>query len=461
MIAQNLAKGLMTLGLCPAVRGEDRDWHFCGIWAKNCWEWTATLLACMHYDMTTVGFYDAMSAEQVDFILKQTEMKTIVCTSDYAQKLIDMKKQGMAQFVGALVVCDGVSDGLRSEATSQQILTYSFDQVMEEGAKSESAPAYNEPTKDSVYIFSYTSGTTGDSKGVKLSHEMILASAVCINARIAFTPGETLISYLPYTHSFEQGLFGFSLVNGLRIGFYTGDPLRLVEDVGVLKPDMFPSVPRLYNRIYAKLKAGLDAATGCKKWLAGKAVASKTANYERDGSVTHGCWDKLVFKKMKALLGGRVRVMVTGSAPIDKAVIDFLKISFCCPIVEGYGLTESSGGACISDVADPLTGHVGGPLESVKFRLMDLPEMSYLSADKPYPRGEVQMYGPLIFKGYYKRPDKTAEAFTDDGWFRTGDVAMLYPNGTLKIIDRSKNIFKLSQGEYIAPEKIEGILSLS
>ena len=224
---------------------------------------------------------------------------------------------------------------------------------------------------------------------------------------------------------------------------------------------MFPSVPRLYNRIYAKLKAGLDAATGCKKWLAGKAVAAKTANYERDGRVTHGCWDGIVFKKMKKLLGGRVRVMVTGSAPIDKAVIDFLKISFCCPIVEGYGLTESSGGACISDVADPLTGHVGGPLESVKFRLMDLPEMSYLSSDKPYPRGEVQMYGPLIFKGYYKRPDKTAEAFTDDGWFRTGDVAMLYPNGSLKIIDRSKNIFKLSQGEYIAPEKIEGILSLS
>jgi len=253
-----------------------------------------------------------------------------------------------------------------------------------------------------------------------------------------------MISYLPYTHSFEQALFTFELMNGLRIGFYTGDPLRLVEDVGVLKPDMFPSVPRLYNRIFARLKARLSQATGCKKWLANKAVAAKLANYEASGTVTHGCYDMLVFKKMKALLGGRVRVMVTASAPIDKTVIDFLKICFCCPIVEGYGLTESSGAATASDNADHLTGHVGGPVEAVKIRLMDLPEMSYMSSDKPYPRGEVQMQGPLIFAGYYKRPDKTAEAFTDDGWFKTGDVGMLYPNGSIKIIDRSKNIFKLS-----------------
>lgn len=164
---------------------------------------------------------------------------------------------------------------------------------------------------------------------------------------------------------------------------------------------------------------------------------------------------------MKALLGGQVRYMVTGSAPIDKEVIDFLKICFCCPIVEGYGLTESAAGSCMMDAEDTVTGHVGGPVEAVKFRLKDLPEMNYLSTDKPYPRGEICMYGPSIFEGYYKREDKTAEAFTEDGWFLTGDVGMVYPNGSVKIIDRSKNIFKLSQGEYIAPEKIEQIMVLS
>ena len=325
----------------------------------------------------------------------------------------------------------------------------------------ENAPAFVEADKNDVYIFSYTSGTTGDSKGVKLTHNNILSNSRSMQNRLPTVPGETMISYLPYTHSFEQALFGFTVINALRIGFYTGDPLRLVDDVGVLAPQLFPSVPRLYNRIYSKLKGRLEGFTGCKKWLADKAVNAKTANYNANGRITHGCYDALVFKKMKALLGGRVRAMVTGSAPIDKAVIDFLKICFCCPIVEGYGLTESSAASCVMDLEDTVTGHVGGPNEALKVRLKDLPEMSYLSTDKPYPRGEICMIGPSIFSGYYKRPDKTAEAFDAEGWFQTGDVGMIYPNGSIKIIDRSKNIFKLSQGEYIAPEKIEQIMQLS
>jgi len=136
--------------------------------------------------------------------------------------------------------------------------------------------------------------------------------------------------------------------------------------------------------------------------------------------------------------------MVTGSAPIDKAVLDFLKICFCCPIMEGYGLTESAAGSCITDPADPLSGHVGGPTEYVKFRLKDLPEMDYRIDDKPYPRGEICMKGPSMFTGYYKREDKTNEAHDAEGWFLTGDVVQVYPNGSIKIIDRSKNIFKLS-----------------
>lgn len=142
-------------------------------------------------------------------------------------------------------------------------------------------------------------------------------------------------------------------------------------------------------------------------------------------------------------------------------MLDFLKVVFCCPIMEGYGLTESSGGATITRMNDPNAGHVGGPVKSLRIRLKDVPEMSYLHTDKPYPRGEVCMKGPSIFAGYFCRPDKTAECMEEGNWFKTGDVGMVYPNGSIKIIDRSKNIFKLSQGEYIAPEKMENIFVLS
>lgn len=192
-----------------------------------------------------------------------------------------------------------------------------------------------------------------------------------------------------------------------------------------------------------------------------KGLQAKLFYNRQDASVTHGCYDKLIFNKMKGLLGGRVQFMITGSAPIDAAVLELLRVCFCVPFLEGYGMTETSGGSSMSLPEDPIMGHVGGPLPCVKWRLADVPEMNYLHTDKPFPRGELQMYGASVTAGYFKRPDKTAEAFTDDGWIRTGDVAMLYPNGSVKIIDRSKNIFKLSQGEYIAPEKVENIFALS
>lgn len=220
-------------------------------------------------------------------------------------------------------------------------------------------------------------------------------------------------------------------------------------------------MPRLYNKIYGALQARFDALTGCKRWLLNRGLAAKRANLEANGAVRHGCYDMLLFGKAAAMLGGNVRQMLTGSAPIDKQVIDFLKICFSCPIQEGYGLTESSASGCLMAPEDRVTGHVGGPVEVMKMRLKSLPEMDYLVTDLPFPRGELQLKGTPIFNGYYKNPGKTSEAFTPDGWFTTGDVVQVFPNGSIKIIDRSKNIFKLSQGEYIAPEKIENIMGLS
>lgn len=458
-IAQRLAKGMVNFGLCPETEGDGRMWRFMGVWSKNRWEWATTLIACMHFNITTVGFFEAMGQTQVDFIFNQTEMTSILCSGQYVQKIIDMKNAGLATHIKNLVLIDDISEDLIKEASSKGITIYTFDQVLQEGDKE--CTKFVEPTGDDCYIFSYTSGTTGDSKGVKLSHVNIMTNAAASICRSPLGRGDTYISYLPMTHSFEQGVFALALMNKLGIGFYQGDPLKLTEDCQMLKPHFFPSVPRLYNRIYGKIKSGMDDKSGCAAWLLNKGLAAKTANLNTNAAYNHGCYDKLIFGKVAGLLGGNVRMMVTGSAPIDKAVLDFLKICFCCPILEGYGLTESSAGSCITDMRDPVAGHVGGPTEYVKFRLKDLPEMEYRIDDKPYPRGEVCMKGPSIFSGYYKRPDKTEECFDSEGWFMTGDVAQIYPNGSVKIIDRSKNIFKLSQGEYIAPEKIENIFVLS
>lgn len=167
------------------------------------------------------------------------------------------------------------------------------------------------------------------------------------------------------------------------------------------------------------------------------------ANLKATGSVTSGCYDKIVFKKMKALMGGRVRLMLTGSAPISGEVLDFLKICFCCPLAEGYGMTETSAGSVLVRIGDPTCGYVGGPVANVKIRVRDIPEMGYLSTNTP-PKGEICFKGPSIMKSYYKNQEKTDEMLSKDGWLYSGDVGMIHPNGAIQIIDRAKNIFKLS-----------------
>lgn len=159
-----------------------------------------------------------------------------------------------------------------------------------------------------------------------------------------------------------------------------------------------------------------------------------------------------------------MRLCVSGSAPINTDVLNFLKIAFCCPVIEAYGLTESTAAATATRMEDPESGHVGGPIHCVEIKLVDVPDSNYTSkaideSGKAAPAGEVCLRGPTIIKGYFKMPEKTEETVDPEGWMHTGDVGVLRPNGSIKIVDRIKNIFKLSQGEYVAPEKIENIIN--
>ena len=219
-------------------------------------------------------------------------------------------------------------------------------------------------------------------------------------------------------------------------------------------------MPRLYNKFYEKIKTGFDAATGCKAWLINHGLSSK-AHYLTQpdvASYNSGCYDSLIFNKVSKILGGRVRRMITASAPISKDVLEMMKICFSCPVMEAYGLSETSGAVTVTSVDDPISGTVGGPIKHCAIRLKDLPDMDYRITDQPYPRGEICIRSPCITPGYFMRPDKTAEAIDAQGYLHSGDVGVVYPNGAIKILDRCKNIFKLSQGEYVAPEKVENIL---
>ena len=458
-LARNFAAGSRALDLNPEVDAEGRKWRFLGVQSKNRKEWGITHLANMYMKSTTIALYDTLGADALKYVIDQTEMTTVVCQGDLVQKLIDLKIEDAAlpspkiHRLKNIVAMDLVAADRADEAG---IRVLQFDDVLKAGKDNSSFVPEEAEESDSL-MFSYTSGTTGDPKGVKTSHIALLSMASSLQMRMGdkrLTDADTYISYLPSAHIFEAALFALSCIEGLRCGYYSGNVLKLVsDDLPALKPTFFPSVPRLFNKIYAKLKAGVDAATGCKAVIANRAINYKLENLRRTGDVHDGCYDALVFNKMRAVLGGRVRLMLTGSAPLSEEVFNFLKVCFCTYFVEAYGMTETCGGSFATYWQDPKSGHVGGPVANVKVRLRDIPEMGYLHTNNP-PKGEVCFWGPSITKGYFKNKEKTDEALAGE-WLKSGDVGIVLPNGSVRIVDRAKNIFKLSQGEYIAPEKLE------
>lgn len=291
-----------------------------------------------------------------------------------------------------------------------------------------------------------------------LTHRNFVSALAATYTNVGGTSDDICISYLPLAHIFGRISDALLLTLGGRIGFFSGDMNTLVEDIQVLKPTVFPSVPRLLNKIYGKLVASTVQASGVTGALARRAVDAKLSNLEAGKGFTHSFWDRLIFNKVKQALGGNVRIIVTGSAPIGQDVIQFLRVAFCCEIREGYGATETCATTTVHYENENKAGHVGGPFPCNEIKLVDVPEMNYLSTD-PCPRGEICVRGPNVFKGYYKDEEKTRECIDEEGWFHTGDIGMINEIGAFVIIDRIKNIFKLAQGEYIAPEKIENVYS--
>ena len=435
---------------------QDRDFQFIGIFAKNREEWVVTDLACIFNNITSVPFYDTLGVNSVEFIINQAQLKCIWWTSDKIKLLTKLKKSNKIDSLETLILYD---EWDHEKAIKCPFNLVSYFDAIDEGKKLENK--LEDPNINSILCLCYTSGTTGLPKGAMITHMNIICLVKSLKGTgMNIEPTDVHISYLPLAHTFERVLVSSSYLKRFSVGFYSGNILKLKEDLQKLRPTLFASVPRVYNKLYVGITQRLNQAGCCKRGLTQRAIRSKLARYHIDGTVTHSLWDNLIFGVFRAGLGGNVRYMLTASAPIKPEILDFLKVCFCAQILEGYGQTETAA-ATLTRAEDKDTGTVGGPLECCEIKLQDVKELNYLTTDLPNPRGEVLIRGNNLWEGYFRNSEKNKETFDDEGWARTGDIGELLPNGALKIIDRKKHIFKLSQGEYIAPEKLENIFSQS
>lgn len=286
--------------------------------------------------------YDTLGDKSIEYIINQTEMETLACGDDKISHICKLKKDGRIDSLTNIILFDDITEDIKTECEEVGIKVYKQMDLAEEGDKYEIE--LESPSADSIFTLGYTSGTTGDPKGVLSSHgNMVATLGGCARAGVKLYPRDVHYSYLPLAHVFERVVTTICLSEGARIGYYQGDITKIRDDLSQLKPTIFPSVPRLLNRFYDLMMAGINQQTGFKKTLVNWGIKSKMSNVDSSGDFKHGIYDRLVFKKFRDILGGRVRIMITGSAPISKETMKFLKIAFSCEIYEAYGQTETTG----------------------------------------------------------------------------------------------------------------------
>ncbi|XP_074519020.1 long-chain-fatty-acid--CoA ligase 5 [Halichoeres trimaculatus] len=447
--AEHLGSGLIHKGLKPHTD------TFIGIFAQNRPEWIISELACYTYSMVAVPLYDTLGPEALVFIINQAEISTVICDNQTkAETLLQTREKDQTPVLQTIVIMDSFSPELVERGTQCGVDIVSLEDVEALGKANLQNPV--PPKPEDLSIVCFTSGTTGNPKGAMLTHENVVSDAAGVikgfESSIIPSTEDVSISFLPLAHMFERVVQTVVYSVGARVGFFQGDIRLLPDDMKTLQPTIFPVVPRLLNRVYDKVQSG--AKSPFKKWLLNFAVDRKYDEV-KDGIIRkNSVWDKLIFNKVQESFGGRVRVMVTGAAPISPSVLNFLRAALGCQIFEAYGQTECTAGCTFTMPGDATSGHVGAPLPCNVVKLVDVEEMNYFASNG---EGEVCIKGRNVFKGYLKDPEKTAEALDEDGWLHTGDIGKWLPSGVLKIIDRKKNIFKLAQGEYIAPEKIENV----
>ncbi|XP_074608164.1 long-chain-fatty-acid--CoA ligase 1-like [Acropora palmata] len=445
--------GLIEIGCCPVDDGHT----FVGVYAPNKIEWVLVEQACNLYSLSIVPLYDTLGPDACVYIINQARMTTVACDEGKLKIFLEQCTK-CPTLKNVVKIGAKVTDEEKAAGDESGVNIIAFAELEELGKnhRHEKKP----PKPDDIAVVCYTSGTTGNPKGVMSTHKNVtatLGSLVFIVEKcgITYDDADVHLSYLPLAHMYERLAQLMMFLYGARVGFFGGNPRTILDDLKELKPTVFISVPRVLNRVYDRVLSQVSSSP-VKSFLFNMAMRYKKAELQRNIVRNDSIWDYLVFRKIQNSMGGRVRVVISGTAPLRDDVMVFLRCALGCHVFEGYGQTETTVGSSLQLIGDQTYGHVGPPLPCNKIKLVDVPDMDYYAKDG---KGEICIYGPNVCKGYLYDEKKTKETIDEDGWLHSGDIGEWLPSGTLKIIDRKKNLFKLSQGEYIAPEKVETVYS--
>lgn len=433
---RELAAALLASGIEPEQR--------VAIMAGTRYEWILADLAVMCAGAATTTVYPSTHAADATYIVADSESQ-IVFAEDASQvaKLAD--NRGDLPDVRLVVVVDGEGDG-------DWVIT--FDEFARRGAAhlqehpTSVTDAAATVTSESLATLIYTSGTTGRPKGVRLAHRSWTSAAEFIRNEELLGEDDLHVLWLPLAHSFGKVLLASQLACGF-VSAVDGRVDKIVENMGVVKPTFMAAVPRIFEKAHARIVMTSQEGGGIKARLFEQAfrVGLDVSRRRRDGKpvplplrLQQQLFDRLVFSKVRAVFGGRLRFFVSGSAPLNREIAEWF-LAAGVLVLEGYGLTESAGAGFINRPDNYKLGTVGLPFDGTGVRIGD--------------NGEVQLHGPLVMTGYHHLPDKTEEAMTKDGWLRTGDRGSLDSDGFLTITGRIKELFKTSGGKYVAPPAIE------
>ncbi|KAK4516104.1 uncharacterized protein ATC70_011066 [Mucor velutinosus] len=455
-LTKTIGAGLAKLGLKKGDKVQ--------ISASTSVEWMFMAHGAFTQSLTIVTAYDTLGLEGLQHAIN--ESGATLCFMNDDQLPILHKILAQCPTIDSVIYRGQAKPEhvnlLKSSAQLKHILSYEELEKLGQDNPVEVV----KPSASDLCCIMYTSGSTGNPKGVMLTHGNVVAAiaGVCRMLQHLLEPNDTMMAYLPLAHVLEFLVENLCIFLGVTLGYGS---IRTLTDVSVKNcsgdlqefgPTIMTGVPQVWETIKKTVLTKVAERGPRVESIFGGAIKMK--KFLSDYGLPTSLLDKVVFNNVKKQLGGRLRYCLSGGAPVSAETQQFLSLAVC-PILQGYGMTESCGMCAIMAPEQWALCEVGSPVPCVEVKLVDQPELGYTSANTPRPQGEIWIRGPSITAGYYKQDDITKEALTEDGWLKTGDVGEWTERGTLSIIDRVKNLVKLSNGEYIALEKLESIYKSS